>query len=133
MKEGRRFTSVHCWMRPLLIRRLRTVATAPVLLCIDGERVGADFVCRVAVGGDAIGADNHRIDLPGRHERGGGAVCYEGRRQALLHQLVRRKPRTCHEVRGVTVVRIDMHEVRRACSQCTAILRILAVTHDCLL
>ena len=59
-----------------------------MLLGVDSERVGADLVCRVAVGGDPVRPDDHRIDLPGCHERGGGAVCYEGGRQTLLDQLV---------------------------------------------
>ena len=39
-----------------------------------GQRVGADLVRDVAVGGDAVGADDHEVDLARGHQRRGGAV-----------------------------------------------------------
>jgi len=69
-----------------------------VLLRVDSERVRADLVRRVAVGGDPVRPDDYRVDLPGCHERASGAVCYEGGRQALLHQLVRSQPGTCRNM-----------------------------------
>jgi len=71
---------------------------APVLLRVDSERVCADLVGRVTVGSDPVRPDDHRINLPSCHERASGAVCYEGGRQTLLHQLVRSQPGTCRNM-----------------------------------
>ena len=40
-----------------------------VLAGQDGDAVGADLVRGVAVGGDAVGADDHEIDWPVAHQR----------------------------------------------------------------
>jgi hypothetical protein len=40
-----------------------------VLAREHGDAVGADLVRGVAVGGDAIGADDHEIDLALAHQR----------------------------------------------------------------
>ena len=39
-----------------------------------GQRVGADLVGHVAVGGDPVGADDHAVDQPARHQRPGARV-----------------------------------------------------------
>lgn len=40
----------------------------------DGEHVGADFVCGVAVGGDTVCTCYNEINFPSTHERGGGTI-----------------------------------------------------------
>src|SRR5581483_11364699 len=43
-----------------------------------GERVGADLVGHVAVGGHPVGADDDAVDLTRRHEATGGHVGDDG-------------------------------------------------------
>lgn len=42
-----------------------------VIMGQNRQRIGADFIRHVAVGGDTVGADPHRIHLPLRHQAGG--------------------------------------------------------------
>ncbi len=53
-----------------------------------GQRleVGADLVGDVAVGGDAVGADDHRIDPAAAHEQAGGVVGDQRVRHAVLFE-----------------------------------------------
>jgi hypothetical protein len=53
-----------------------------------GQRleIGADLVGDVAVGGDAVGADDHRVDLALAHQDAGGVVGDQGVRHAVLGQ-----------------------------------------------
>ena len=48
----------------------------------DRERVGADLVRGVAVGGDAVGADDHGVDVAAREPRRRGALGQHGHRDA---------------------------------------------------
>ena len=42
-----------------------------VIMGQNRQRIGADFIRHIAVGGDTVGADPHRIHLPLRHQAGG--------------------------------------------------------------
>ena len=64
-----------------------------VLLGQHGHAVGADLVRHVAVGGDAVGADDHQIDLTEPHHRAGHVVGDDRRVDAVLDELPRREPR----------------------------------------
>jgi hypothetical protein len=46
--------------------------------------VGADLVGDVAVGGDAVGADDDRVDVAARQQQAGGVVGDDGVRHAVL-------------------------------------------------
>ena len=59
--------------------------------------VGADLVRGVAVGGDAIGADDDEIDLARAHQRSGHAFGNDRRVDAVTHELPRRQPRALQE------------------------------------
>ncbi len=64
-----------------------------VLVREDGHGVGADLVGSVAVGGDAIGADDDEIDVPGAHQRSGHALGDDRGVDAVAHQLPGGQPR----------------------------------------
>ena len=55
--------------------------------------VGADLVRHVAVGGDAVGADDDQVDLAEPHHRAGHVVGDDRRVDAVLDQLPRGQPR----------------------------------------
>ena len=59
----------------------------------ERKHAGADLVCGVAVGGDAVRADHHRVHAPRRHQRGRGRVGDERGRDALGDKLVCSQPR----------------------------------------
>ena len=64
-----------------------------VLLGQHGDAVGADLVGDVAVGGDAIGADDDQIDLTEPHHRAGHVVGDDRRVDAVPDELPRGQPR----------------------------------------
>jgi hypothetical protein len=59
----------------------------------DGELAGADLVGDIAVGGDAVGADDHPMHLTGAHQVRGGGIGDEGGVNAVLLQLPHRQAR----------------------------------------
>ena len=63
----------------------------------DRERVGADLVRGVAVGGDAVGADDHGVDVPVREPRGRGALGHHGHRDARALELPGGQPRALQQ------------------------------------
>ncbi len=73
--------------------RRRHVERNRVLACQHGHAVGADLVRRVAVGRNAIGADDDEIDLPLPHQRPGHVVGDHGRLNAVADQFPGREPR----------------------------------------
>ena len=58
-----------------------------VLAGEDGEAVGADLVGGVAVGGDAVCADDDGVDAALLHEVGGHVVAEDGGGDGVLHEL----------------------------------------------
>ena len=66
---------------------------APVVRGVDRERQRADLVGGVAVGRDAVRAGDDRVHAPRGDERGRRGVHHQRRRQAVVHQLVRRQAR----------------------------------------
>ena len=58
-----------------------------------GHAVGADLVRGVAVGGDAVGAHHHEVDLAPRHDRRGRHVGDDGVGDSLARQFPRGEPR----------------------------------------
>ena len=67
----------------------------------DGERVGADLVRGVAIGGDAIGARHDQVHLPSAHQRRRHHVSDEAVRDSVAHALPRRQPRALHHRPGL--------------------------------
>mmetsp|Transcript_14573 Transcript_14573/g.29028 ORF Transcript_14573/g.29028 Transcript_14573/m.29028 type:complete len:233 (+) Transcript_14573:255-953(+) len=60
---------------------------------VHGQMVGTDLVGGIAVGYDAVGTDDGRVDWSAVHVRGGGGVDYKRRvRPALLNGLKGRQP-----------------------------------------
>src|SRR6185295_15151679 len=60
-----------------------------VLFGQHGDGVGADLVRHVAIGGDAIGADDDEIDLTVAHQRACHAVGDDRRLYAVAYELPR--------------------------------------------
>ncbi len=58
-----------------------------VLLCEDGDAVGADLVGDVTVGGDAVGSDDDGLNAALVHEGGGHVVAEDGGGDVVLHEL----------------------------------------------
>jgi hypothetical protein len=50
-----------------------------------GERIGADLVRHVAVGGDAVGPHDHEVDFAASHQVAGHVVRDERAGDAFLH------------------------------------------------
>ncbi len=61
------------------------------------HRVGADLVGEVAVGGDAIGADDDEIHVAALHERAGHALGDHGRRHMIAHEFPGGEPGALQE------------------------------------
>ena len=61
------------------------------------QRVRTDLVRGIAVGGDAIGARHHEIDVPPRHHRGRDDVGDQPVRNAVAHALPGGQPRPLHD------------------------------------
>ena len=61
------------------------------------QRVGADLVRDVAVGGDAVGADDDQIDLAALHQVPGHVVGDQRDRDRFLHHLPGGEPRALQE------------------------------------
>ena len=72
------------------------------------QRICADLVGDVAVGGDAIGADDHEVDVARAHQRRGRAVGDEGGVDAQPFQLEHREAGTLQQ--GTSLV--DPHAGR---------------------
>src|SRR3982074_2876241 len=72
-----------------------------VFFCEDGDAVGADLVGDVAVGGDAVCADDDGLDAALQHERGGHVVAEDGGGDVVLHQLPRGEARALQEGAGL--------------------------------
>ena len=70
------------------------------------QTVGADLVRRVAVGRDAVGADDDRLHLAGPHERRGHRVADEGRVELALLELPRREPGPLQQWPGLVGVHL---------------------------
>jgi hypothetical protein len=70
------------------------------------QGVGADLVADVAVGGDAIGADDDPADLAAGHQAGGDVVRLHRHRDAGLLQLPGGQPRALQP--GPGLVGVDM-------------------------
>ena len=68
-----------------------------VLAREHGDGVRADLVCRVAVGRDAVGADNDEIDPPLLHQRAAHVVGDDRRLDAVTQELPRRQPGALQE------------------------------------
>jgi hypothetical protein len=64
-----------------------------VLAGEDGHHVGADLVGRVAVGGDAVCADDDAVDLAALHDVPGHVVGDDGDGNLVLLQLPRGQAR----------------------------------------
>ncbi len=52
----------------------------------NGQIIGADFVCRVPVMGDAVSTDNDHIDFVARHKISRHRVAHQGARNLVLVQ-----------------------------------------------
>jgi hypothetical protein len=63
------------------------------------QRVGADLVADIAVGGDAVGADDDPADLAAGHQAGGDVVRLHRHRDAGLLQLPGGQPEPCSQGR----------------------------------
>ena len=63
----------------------------------DRHAVGPDLVGRVAVGGNAVGADDDHVHASGGHHRGGHVVGDHGSRDAVLHEFPGRQARALQE------------------------------------
>ena len=61
------------------------------------DRIGADLVGEVAVGRDAIRADDDEVDVAALHERPGHALGDDGRRDVIAHEFPGRQPRALQE------------------------------------
>jgi hypothetical protein len=83
-------TGGSCWIE----RRSRRsdVERATVITGQNCERVGADLVRDIPVGGDAIRADEAEVDAPGRHETPCHAVGKDCDVDTRPCQLPRREP-----------------------------------------
>ena len=66
----------------------------------DGDRVGADLVGHVAVGGDAVCAHDHGLDAALAHEAGGHVVAEDGGGNAVGHQFPGGEARALQEWTG---------------------------------
>ena len=71
-----------------------------VLAGEDGNGVGPDLVGRIAVGRDAVGADDHCLDLALGHDGAGHVVRDQRDRNVVLHQLPCREARALQEGAG---------------------------------
>ena len=71
-----------------------------VLLRQHGHGISADLVGGVAVGGNAIGADDHQVNVARAHDRAGHVVGDHGGVDAVLHQFPRRQARALQEGPG---------------------------------
>ena len=69
--------------------RRRHVERDAVLAREHGDGVGADLVGDVAVGRNAVGADDDEVDEPLAHQRSGHVVGDDGRRNAVAHEFPR--------------------------------------------
>jgi len=58
-----------------------------VLTAQDGHAVGSDLVGDISVGGDAVCAHDHHVDLPPLHEVPGHVVADQSAGDVVLHQL----------------------------------------------
>ena len=71
-----------------------------VLLGQNSDRIGADLVGHVAVGGDAVCAHDHGLDAALTHEAGGHVVAEDGGGNAVGHQLPGGEARALQEGTG---------------------------------
>jgi sugar lactone lactonase YvrE len=71
-----------------------------VLFGQNSDRVSADLVGHVAVGGDAVCAHDHGLDAALTHEAGGHVVAEDGGRNAVGHQLPGGEARALQEGTG---------------------------------
>ena len=78
----------------------------------DGHRVGADLVGHVAVGGNAVSADDDGSDLALLHHRSRHVVGDDGRGNAVFHQFPGGQARALQE--GTRLVGVDVNLL--ACS-----------------
>ena len=81
--------------------RRRDVERHPVMAGQHGDPIGADLVRGVAVGGDAVGAGDHEVDLAARHHRRRRHVGDQPVGDALAVALPRGEPRSLHDRPGL--------------------------------
>ena len=67
----------------------------------ERDGVGADLVGDIAVGGDAVGADDDHVDVAAAHQRTGHAFGDDRGRDVFTHELPRRQPRALQERTGL--------------------------------
>ena len=66
----------------------------------NGDRIGANLVRGVAIGGDAVGAHDRRLDSALRHHDASHVVADERGRNAVFHQLPGGQPGALQEGTG---------------------------------
>ena len=68
-------------------RRQRDIERHAVVVCRQRLQIGPDLVADVAIGGDAIGADDRQIDHAVLHQMAAGVVGDHGVRHAVMTEL----------------------------------------------
>ncbi len=71
-----------------------------MLLCQNGNGIGSDFIGKIAVGGDAVGAQNDAINPPLLHQETGGVIANKSDLNSFLHQFPTSQSRPLQERTG---------------------------------
>jgi len=74
----------------------------------DGDAVGADLVSDIAVGGDAVGADDDGLDAALMHEGGGHVIAEDGGGDVVLHELPCSEASALQEGAGLVGEDVDL-------------------------
>ena len=96
--------------------RRRHIERDRVLFGQHGDRIGADLVGHVAIGGNAVRAHDHGVDLALLHDGAGHAVADHRGGDAIFVQLPGGQPRALQERTGLIGIDIQLFSLlhRRA-------------------
>src|SRR5207244_2092716 len=79
-----------------------------VFLGKNGDGVSTDLIGDVAIGGDAVRADDHRADLAEAHHRASHVVGNNGGRDAVMLEFPGGEARALQEGTGLVRVNIEL-------------------------